>query len=86
MLPLGFCCDFSRKTGTAQVNLNRVHAIPQEMVICAKYWVYSLCFRKVSPGRLKQTRHRAAALSAAWAVCGYSVDLVCCSVLEGCFD
>lgn len=36
MLPLRFCYDFSRQTGTAQVNLNRVHAILQEMVICAK--------------------------------------------------
>lgn len=36
MFPLDLCCDFSRKTGTAQVNLNRVHVIPQEMVICAK--------------------------------------------------
>ena len=85
MLPLGLCCDFSGKTGTAQVNLNRVHALPQEMVICAKVLaVFS--FRKESPGRTKQTRHRAAVLSAAWAVCGYSVGLGCCLVLEGCFD
>lgn len=51
-----------------------------------KHWLFSLCFRKVRPERIKQTRRRAAALSAAWAVCGYSMGLVCRLVLEGCFD
>lgn len=43
-------------------------------------------FWKVTPGRIKQAGHRAAALSAAWPVCGSSVGSVCCLVLEAYFQ